>query len=195
MISDPYKVLGVPPTATDEEIAKAYRKLAKKYHPDLNQGNEEAAKKMSEINSAYDQIKQGYTSSSNNGYSHGTYNNDTSFANEYNSVIHYLNSRYYNEALNVLNTIPNKSARWYYYSAIANLGINNQITALNHARMSVQMDPNNFEYHKLLNQIQNSAGFYQTQGQNFGLPSFNIWKVCLAYYFFKFFCYFCGIRL
>ena len=56
---DPYEVLGVPRTATEEEVTKAYRKLAKKYHPDLNPGDEEAAKKMSEINAAYDAIKSG----------------------------------------------------------------------------------------------------------------------------------------
>ena len=57
MISDPYKVLGVSPDASDEEIKSAYRRLAKKYHPDLNPGDEEAARKMNEINAAYDQIK------------------------------------------------------------------------------------------------------------------------------------------
>lgn len=58
MISDPYKVLGVSPGASDDEIKQAYRRLAKKYHPDMNPGNEEeAAKKMNEINAAYDQIK------------------------------------------------------------------------------------------------------------------------------------------
>ena len=59
MITDPYKVLGVPHGASEEECAKAYRKLAKKYHPDLNPGDETAAKKMAEINAAFDQIKSG----------------------------------------------------------------------------------------------------------------------------------------
>ena len=57
MIDDPYKVLGVSPDASDEEIKRAYRKLAKQYHPDLNPGDEVAAKKMQQINAAYDQIK------------------------------------------------------------------------------------------------------------------------------------------
>ena len=56
-MSDPYSVLGVSPNATDEEVKAAYRRLAKKYHPDLNPGDERAAKKMNEINAAYDQIK------------------------------------------------------------------------------------------------------------------------------------------
>ena len=54
MMMDPYKVLGVAPGATDEEIKKAHRTLAKKYHPDLNPGNSAAAEKMNEINAAYD---------------------------------------------------------------------------------------------------------------------------------------------
>ena len=56
-MTDPYKVLGVSPDASDEEIKKAYRRLAKKYHPDLNPGDKAAAQKMQEINAAYEQIK------------------------------------------------------------------------------------------------------------------------------------------
>lgn len=56
---DPYSVLGVPPGASKDEVTKAYRKLAKKYHPDLNPGDEQAAKKMAEVNAAYDSIMNG----------------------------------------------------------------------------------------------------------------------------------------
>ncbi|MBR5409777.1 MAG: J domain-containing protein [Clostridia bacterium] len=77
---DPWQVLGVERGASDEEVTKAYRKLAKKYHPDLNPGDEEAAARMSEINAAYDQIKNGtadaspFTGASSSGsYSNGQY--------------------------------------------------------------------------------------------------------------------------
>lgn len=57
--NDPYSVLGVPHGASKDEVTKAYRKLAKKYHPDLNPGDEEAAEKMAEVNAAYDSIMNG----------------------------------------------------------------------------------------------------------------------------------------
>ena len=75
MIQNPYEVLGLSYGATDEEVTKAYRKLVKKYHPDLHPGDEEAARKMRKINEAYDQIKSGatnqynqYSNNQNNSY-------------------------------------------------------------------------------------------------------------------------------
>ena len=57
MMDDPYQILGVSRDASDEEIKQAYRRLAKKYHPDLNPGDAEAAKKMQQVNAAYEKIK------------------------------------------------------------------------------------------------------------------------------------------
>ena len=57
MARDPYDVLGVSKGASEDEIKTAYRRLAKKYHPDLNPGDPTAAQKMNEVNQAYDRIK------------------------------------------------------------------------------------------------------------------------------------------
>jgi molecular chaperone DnaJ len=54
ILKDPYSVLGVPSTATLDEIKKAYRNLAMKYHPDQNQGDTECATKFKEISDAYE---------------------------------------------------------------------------------------------------------------------------------------------
>ncbi len=64
---DPYEVLGLNRGASMDEVTKAYRNLAKKYHPDLNPGDETAAAKMSEINDAYDRIRRGDTGPSYTG--------------------------------------------------------------------------------------------------------------------------------
>lgn len=54
---DPYKVLGLSPEASQEEIKKAYRKKAKECHPDLHPNDPEAARKMNELNEAYDMLQ------------------------------------------------------------------------------------------------------------------------------------------
>ena len=61
MITDPYKVLNIAPNASDEEVKKAYRDLARKYHPDHYHGTDlehMAEEKMKEINEAYSAIQQ-----------------------------------------------------------------------------------------------------------------------------------------
>ena len=85
MYQDPYKVLGVSSDASDEEIKKAYRELAKRYHPDRNPGDKAAAEKMNEINDAYDRIKNGDTGPAPYGPSSSAYQQQYTYADPFSS--------------------------------------------------------------------------------------------------------------
>lgn len=175
MIMDPYKVLGVSPSASNDEVKKAYRELSRKYHPDSyinNPLSDLAEDKFKEIQEAYDQImrqREGGYSQTNSTYRQ-SYNTSSSNQDtiEMNAVVNYLNARHYTEALNVLAGISNRNARWYYYCAIANSGIGNNIEAVNNARQAVNMEPSNREYSNFLNQLQWSNQRYQSTRYNGG---------------------------
>ena len=176
MIDDPYKVLGVSPDASDEEIKRAYRRLAKKYHPDVNPGDEQAAKEMQRVNAAYEQIKNPEKANPNQGHSYG-YNPYTRYERTYQqstgdqyqqAAYQYIRYGRYQEALNELNSAAEKNARWYYLSALANDGLGNQVTALEHIRRAVSMEPDNMEYLRTLDQIQQGGAAYRRQAGNYG---------------------------
>ena len=162
MIDDPYKVLGVSPNATDEEIKQAYRRLAKKYHPDRNPGDAEAAKKMQQVNAAYEQIKNPAKARSNPGGGYYGYSQQgQSSDNAQQAAYNYIIFGRYREALNALNASSERNARWYYLSALANDGLGNQVTALEHIRRAVSMDPGNMEYLQTLEAIENGGARYR----------------------------------
>ena len=184
MISDPYQVLGVSPDASDEEIKQAYRKLAKKYHPDLNPGDEAAAKKMQQINAAYDQIKNpekyqqqssgyggGYSSydpfGGFGGYQQRSYADTEGTDNYQKAAYNYIRFGRYQEALNALSNASQRDARWYYLSALAHDGLGNQVTALEHIRRAVSMEPDNQEYLRALEEIENGGAGYRRQAGSF----------------------------
>ena len=175
MIEDPYKILGVSPNASDEEIKQAYRRLAKKYHPDLNPGDEVAAEKMQKINAAYEQIKNPEKTASQGSYGYdpfGGYQRSSYGESEEDlyqrSAYQYIRYGRYQEALNSLSNSPERNARWYYLSALANDGLGNQVTALEHIRRAVSMEPDNITYLDTLNQIENGGAAYRRQAGNFG---------------------------
>ncbi len=201
---DPYKVLGVSPNASDEEIKKAYRKLAMQYHPDRNPGDKEAARKMQQINDAYDRIKnpEKYRQAQGGYGPYGGYARQQAEASDsryHRSAMQYIQYGRYSEALNVLSAVTNRDARWYYLSALANNGLGNQVTALEHIRRAVSMEPGNPTYLSALEEIENGGEAYRHQAGSFrgfaskGSPCM---PMCLCYLFQLFCCrgqYFCCI--
>ena len=191
---DPYKVLGVSPDASDEEIKRAYRALAKKYHPDLNPGDTTAAQKMQEINAAYDMIKNPDKNTRTNpgggwydpfgGTAYGYGNARTDNDRYMDSAMQYMRFGRYREALNALGLCTERGAKWYYISAMANYRLNNQVIALEHMRRAVSMEPDNPEYLRALNIMESGGDAYRQRAgdfQGFSMGGNPCASVCLCY--------------
>ena len=197
-MKDPYQVLGIDREASEQEVTAAYRKLAKKYHPDLNPGDENAQKHMAEINVAYEEIKSGRARyqdysrpapGSQPGYGgYGSFGGFNPFEyiwrqqqeqqrtrqqqamDGFDPVRRYINALRYNEALYALSQISNRTAEWYYLSAVAHYGQGNRVSALNHINEALRLEPDNPNYQQALAQIQSNAQQYQRRSQMFGMP-------------------------
>jgi molecular chaperone DnaJ len=173
-LTDPYKVLGVSRDASKEEISKAYKKLAKKYHPDLNPGDKNAEEKMREINEAYDLLRSGrYTSSggysdyygerSSEGYGtygYGTYGGNYSGGDVYRMVEMCIQLGRLYDALRLLDAVQVRDAKWYYYAALTHFNLGNKATALEYADKAIKMEPSNQTYQDLYNRINYMASNY-----------------------------------
>ena len=170
MIDDPYKILGVSRDASDDEIKRAYRQLAKQYHPDRNPGDAEAAKKMQQVNAAYEQIKNPEKAQPHAGYGYDPYGGQQrqeSGDSYQQAAANYIRYGRYREALNVLANCAQRNARWYYLSAIANDALGNQVTALEHIKRAVSMDPDNQEYLRFLSAMEHGGTVYREQAGNY----------------------------
>lgn len=212
-MTDPYSILGVSRSATDEEIKKAYRSLSRKYHPDANINNpnkDQAEAKFKEVQQAYDQImhERQYGSSSGNygGFEdygpfrgfYGQYRQtNSSTGNESQEELHlraaanFINGGRYKEALNVLNGIPTHNAQWYYYSAVANSGLGNNVIALQHAKEALRLEPDNMQYQMLVQRLESGGSWYQQQ-QGAYQTTFNMGNnLCLKLCLLNMFCNCC----
>ena len=200
MIDDPYSVLGLSRDATDEEVKQAYRRLAKKYHPDLNPGDQEAARKMQQVNEAYDQIKNpekyarqaapgsqggGYNPYGGWGYGGSYGGTDYSRSQEpqdayQQSAYQYIRFGRYQEALNTLENCRERNARWYYLSALANNSLGNQVTALEHIRRALDLEPSNMEYRQFQQHLEYGGTWYTNMGSGYDRPYSGYSNFCMS---------------
>ncbi len=184
-MTDPYKVLGVSPNASDEEIKKAYRRLAKQYHPDRNPGDAVAAQKMQEVNAAYEQIKNPEKAQqAQGGYNPYGQPGGASYAQILNAAYQYIMYHRYYQAVQILQSTSERTARWYYLSAMANRGLGNQVTALEHIRRAVSMEPDNVEYLQALKMMESGENEYRRQAETYRGFSFGgspCASLCLCY--------------
>ncbi len=156
-MKDPFEVLGVSPSASEDEIKKAYRELAKKYHPDNYLNNplaDLANEKMKEINEAYDEIlKRRYEGSSS---SSGDFSDSAQGA-DLARIRNLILSGRYAEAEVLLNGLSQRSAQWHYLAGECYMYTNRYNKAAEEYRIAYQMEPNNPQYAAAYRRFQ-SAG-------------------------------------
>jgi len=187
-MKDPYKVLGVKPGASYDEIKKAYRELVKKYHPDRYRDNplaDLAEEKMREINEAYEYLMKNagnyqYQSESydNSGSSQsgsygaqyqsrqsGQYQTQYEYQDESDlerQVRAYINSGNLNEAQRILDRMRNRNAVWYYLQGLIFVRRGWYDRGYTNIQRAVNMDPTNYEFRNTLNNLNNQSYGYRS---------------------------------
>ena len=183
-MKNPYQVLGIPPTATDEEVKEAYRKVARKYHPDNYSADNPladlATEKMKEINEAYDAIKEERINAKVNGGNNartgagssdrtGGDPNDPHYA-AYCEARRYLNSRRAAAADGILSRIPEneRSAEWHFLKSVVLMHRGWMNDAMRELETACEMDPDNQEYQQAKEMFNRSASGYGSTYYNEG---------------------------
>ena len=174
---DPYQVLGVPSTATDEEVKKAYRNLAKKYHPDNYHDDplaDLAQEKMKEINEAYEEIQnQRKRGASGNGYGAyggscgGSYGGN-GYGGSYDPAIQRIRLAIRQGDLNLaeelLNARSDHNAEWNFLKGVICFKRGWLDEAKRYYETAVQMDPGNPEYRQALAMAEGRSAGYRPAG-------------------------------
>ena len=175
-MKSPYEILGVSPSATDDEIKQAYRALVKKYHPDNYAGSplaDLASEKMSEINSAYDTITEQRKRTSSGGYSAGGYGPASSRGGSYggyyqqsstgqfSDIRRLINAGRIFDAEQLLDGVPaaSRDAEWHYLKGNVLLAKGFLEDAFPYLRRAVEMEPNNYEYRAAYERVEAQRQF------------------------------------
>ena len=174
-MKDPYSILGISSSATDDEVKEAYRTLARKYHPD-NYGDDNPLKdlaneKMQEINAAYDEIQRIRQGGAENKRAHtGSYS--TSGSGAYYQIRNLINSRRFGEAERLINDVPemDRGAEWHYLQSVVLMHKGLVNDAMRELETACMMDPSNLEYQKAKQMFNNQARGY---GNNYYYGSMN----------------------
>ena len=187
-MTDPYQILGVARSATDDEVKNAYRKLCRKYHPDRNPGNEAAEDMFIIVQNAYDTVmdERKMPPESENAYFRGAERSGARFSESggkgaqqgqaydnpesayLQAAANYISNHDYREAVNVLLQVHNHNAYWYYLSALANAGLGNNFVALEHAQVASALSPGNDYYRMLAYQLDNGGKNYRNMRAPYG---------------------------
>ena len=182
-MNDPYQVLGVDPGASDEEVKKAYRELARKYHPDNYHDNplaDLAQEKMKEINAAYEEInkqRSRNSAASNSAYSYGNsygaYQQQQYYGSSSSSVLQQvriaINSGDLSRAEALLANYSDHNAEWNFLRGAVCYRRGWMDEAKRYYQTACQMDPNNAEYRQALQFMENGTkDAYRPNGGSFG---------------------------
>ncbi len=96
------------------------------------------------------------------------------------SAGNYIRNGYYREARTTLDGMNerDRSARWYYYSAIAHSGLGNNVAALEHAKRALSLEPDNMDYRNLVQQFENGGSWYEQRQAQYGYPTSGMGNLC-----------------
>lgn len=165
-MNDPYQILNIPPTATDEEVKRAYRDLARKYHPDNYHDNplaDLAQEKMKEINEAYDQIQKQRKASSAaaQGYGGASYGG-SAYGGGLQQVRLAIRRGDISLAERLLVAVGNHDAEWNFLMGVVCSRRGWMDEAKRYLETAVQMEPNNMEYSNALSALTGNG--YRPEG-------------------------------
>ncbi len=111
---------------------------------------------------------------------HTEYRQESNESTRMQAAGNYIRNGHYKEAWNVLESIPQveRNAKWFYYSAMANAGTGNNVTAQEHAKKAVELEPDNYQYQSLLQQLQSGTSRYYGRGQSYGRSYASVSSCC-----------------